>query len=64
MFFESWQDFFYMGGYGFYIWLSYGISFAALLGLALQGIMSKRNLIKEIKREQQRELRQQQAKTN
>ena len=26
MFFQSWSDFINMGGYGFYVWLSYGIS--------------------------------------
>ncbi|MDP8101568.1 heme exporter protein CcmD [Phocoenobacter atlanticus] len=62
MFFQSWSDFFNMGGYGFYIWLAYGISFVALLGLAIQGMMSKKSLIKEIQREQQRKKRQQQIK--
>ncbi len=64
MFFQSWQDFFNMGGYGFYVWLAYGISFVVLLGLAIQGIISKKSLMREIKREQQREKRLQQAKTN
>lgn len=28
--FNSISDFFAMGGYGFYVWLAYGISFAAI----------------------------------
>jgi heme exporter protein D len=26
----SWGDFFHMGGYGFYVWGSYAVTFAAL----------------------------------
>ncbi|MDP8033527.1 heme exporter protein CcmD [Pasteurella atlantica] len=59
MFFQSWSDFFNMGGYGFYVWLAYGISFVAILVLGLQSISSKKALFKEIKREQQRKQRQQ-----
>lgn len=54
MFFESVSDFLNMGGYGFYVWLSYGLSFLSIIGLVIQSIISKKNLIKEIKREQQR----------
>ncbi|MDP8163306.1 heme exporter protein CcmD [Pasteurella skyensis] len=59
MFFQSWSDFFNMGGYGFYVWLAYGISFLAILVLGLQSIISKKTLFKEIKREQERKQRQQ-----
>lgn len=31
--FASFSDFFAMGNYGFYVWLSYGISFLAMGGL-------------------------------
>ena len=31
MFFQSWSDFINMGGYGFYVWLSYGISLVAMI---------------------------------
>ena len=27
----SWSDFLHMGGYGFYVWGSYAVTFAALL---------------------------------
>ncbi len=62
MFFQSWNDFFNMGGYGFYVWLAYGISFVVILVLGFQNISSKKALFKEIKREQQRKQRQQQIK--
>lgn len=63
MFFESVSDFLNMGGYGFYVWLSYGVSFLAIVGLILQGVMSKKKLINEIKREQQRAQYEQNRRT-
>ncbi|MFZ7304616.1 heme exporter protein CcmD [Avibacterium avium] len=63
MFFESVSDFLNMGGYGFYVWLSYGVSFLAITGLILQGVMSKKKLINEIKREQQRAQYEQNRRT-
>ncbi|WP_249960779.1 heme exporter protein CcmD [Histophilus somni] len=58
MFFQSWSDFFYMGGHGLYVWLSYGISFLAIVGLGLQNIYLRKALFKEIQREQLRSVRQ------
>ena len=57
MFFESWQDFLKMGGYGFYVWLSYGISFAAIVILAIQSYRDKSAVLREVRREQAREQR-------
>jgi heme exporter protein ccmD len=57
MFFESWQDFLQMGGYGFYVWLSYGISFAAIVILAIQSYRDKSAVLREVRREQAREQR-------
>ena len=57
MFFESWQDFLQMGGYGFYVWLSYGISFAAIVVLAIQSYRDKNAVLREVRREQAREQR-------
>ena len=57
MFFESWQDFLQMGGYGFYVWLSYGISFAAIVILAIQSYRDKGAVLREVRREQAREQR-------
>tara|TARA_R110002073_G_scaffold288195_1_gene452927 strand:- start:554 stop:751 length:198 start_codon:yes stop_codon:yes gene_type:complete len=28
----SWSEFFAMGGYGFYVWGSYGVAFACVVG--------------------------------
>ena len=57
MFFESWQDFLQMGGYGFYVWLSYGISFAAIVILAIQSYRDKSAVLREVRREHAREQR-------
>lgn len=57
MFFESWSDFFHMGGYGFYVWLSYGISLAAIVILIIQSYRGKNAVLREVRREQAREQR-------
>ena len=61
MFFQSWSDFIHMGGYGFYVWLSYGLSFIAIVALIIQSLMGKSAVLKSVKREQQRESRLQQV---
>lgn len=62
MFFESWSELLNMGGYGFYVWLSYGLSLLAIVVLIVQSLAGKSAVIKSIKREQQREARLQQMK--
>ena len=42
MFIQSWSDFINMGGYGFYVWLSYGISLVAMIILAIQSVKGDR----------------------
>ena len=61
MFFQSWSDFINMGGYGFYVWLSYSISFVAMIILAIQSVKGRKTVLKEVLREQQRETRLNQA---
>ncbi|WP_040975456.1 heme exporter protein CcmD [Necropsobacter massiliensis] len=63
MFFQSVNDFIRMGGYGFYVWLAYGISFFVILALIIQSAAGKNALFKDIKRQQQREQRRQSANT-
>lgn len=57
MFFQSWRDFWDMGGYGFYVWLSYGISFMVILGLIVLSYKGKKVILRDIQREQVREAR-------
>lgn len=61
MFFQSWSDLIHMGGYGFYVWLSYGLSFIAIVALIIQSLVGKSAVLKSVKREQQRESRLQQV---
>ncbi|MGQ0287003.1 heme exporter protein CcmD [Pasteurellaceae bacterium 22721_9_1] len=63
MFFETWADFLDMGGYGFYVWLSYGISFVAIAFLAVQSYRGKNAILREVRREQAREQRLQSNKS-
>ena len=35
----SWSDFFHMGGYGLYVWGSYGVTFAVL---AIEAVQAQR----------------------
>ncbi|EGY33201.1 heme exporter protein CcmD [Aggregatibacter actinomycetemcomitans] len=62
MFFQSWGEFINMGGYGFYVWLSYGLSLLVIGVLIVQSLAGKSAVLKSIKREQQRETRLQQLK--
>ncbi len=55
MHFESLSDFFAMGGYGFYVWLSYGVTFALLITLTVVSVRGRRNLINQIRSKQARE---------
>ncbi|WP_273402963.1 heme exporter protein CcmD [Actinobacillus porcinus] len=57
MFFQSWSDFWNMGGYGFYVWLSYGISLVVILGLIMSSYKGKNTVLREVQREQAREER-------
>ena len=61
MFFQTWNDFFNMGGYGFYVWLSYGISLVAIVALIVQTIKQHKTVLESVLREAQREVRLQQA---
>ena len=61
MFFQTWSDFFNMGGYGFYVWLSYGISLVAIVALLVQTIKQHKTVLQSVLREAQREVRLQQA---
>lgn len=61
MFFQTWSDFLDMGGYGFYVWLSYGISLVAVIALIVQSVKQRKAVLKQVLREEQREARLQQA---
>lgn len=62
MYFDSLMDFFAMGGYGFYVWLAYGLSFMVLLVVGVQSYRAKQQVLAEVNKQQQREQRLQTMK--
>jgi heme exporter protein D len=55
--FDSWADFWAMGGYAFYVWLSFVISFLALALLLLDSSLTKQKLFKQVVTEVARKAR-------
>jgi heme exporter protein D len=54
MIFASWQDFLHMGGYAFYVWLSFGLSLFVLSTVMFAPLLRHRRLLKDIERQQRR----------
>jgi len=50
-------DFINMGGYAFYVWLSFGVTFAAMAIIAIQSLIKHRNLLKQVVVEKERKAR-------
>jgi len=48
------KEFFHMGGYGFYVWTSYGLALLVLLANLLSPILLKKKLLRELARREQR----------
>ncbi len=59
--FDSISAFFDMGGYGFYVWLSYGVSISALALLIFSSINSHKKIKQQIVQRQKRETKLRQA---
>ncbi|GIU01763.1 heme exporter protein CcmD [Shewanella algidipiscicola] len=55
--FDSLTDFLNMGGYAFYVWLSYGITVFSLATLIFFSVRQKRKILIEISKKMQREER-------
>ncbi len=55
--FESFAEFLNMGGYAFYVWLSFGVTFVAMALIAIQSFIKHRNLMKQVVVEQERKAR-------
>lgn len=60
--FDSFSAFLNMGGYGFYVWLSFGVSTALILALIFNSIMGHKQVIKNIALRQQREAKLRQVR--
>ena len=50
--FASIADFLSMNGHGVYVWIAYGISFAAMAALAVQPGLRRRRMQRELARQQ------------
>ncbi len=53
--FDSLADFFKMGGYAFYVWLAYGVTFFSLGTLVISSLRQKRKVLNDIAKKIQRE---------
>lgn len=64
MYFDSFAELVYMAGHGPYVWMSYGISLAVLLGLYIQPLHKKNKILKGIKLRQRFEQNEKQQENN
>ncbi|ENC9555025.1 heme exporter protein CcmD [Aeromonas hydrophila] len=61
MHFASFSDFLAMGGYAFYVWLSFGLTLLCLVGIVISTRMKTRVLLGELRNKQAREARRKAA---
>lgn len=62
--FDSISDFFNMGGYAFFVWLAYGVSFSSLAVLIIMSARRKRKVLTEIAAKMAREARLKESRGN
>lgn len=55
--FSSWQAFFDMGGYAFYVWLSVAVTLISLVALVAHTALQRRYILADVSRRQAREKR-------
>lgn len=51
----NWSEFFNMGGYAFFVWTSYGLTFIVLVANIISPIVQRKKVIARIKRAIKRE---------
>lgn len=61
MHFSSFYEFLQMGGYAFYVWLAYAITFGGMLWIVLSAYFMRGKLCREIQNKAAREQRMKQA---
>ena len=61
MHFASFSDFMAMGGYAFYVWLSFGLTLVCLVGIIISTRIKTRSLLAELRSKQAREARRKAA---
>ena len=60
--FDSLSAFFDMGGYGFFVWLSFAVTAIAMLAIWFESRLARKRVVKQIIQEQARKQRIQSAK--
>ncbi|WP_368484972.1 heme exporter protein CcmD [Pseudoalteromonas sp. SD03] len=55
--FDSFSDFIAMGGYGFYVWLSFGTCALILLGILFSSLRDKKQILASVELQIARETR-------
>lgn len=51
----NWSEFFDMGGYAFFVWTSYGLTFIVVVANIISPILQRKKVIARIKRAIKRE---------
>ncbi|MBY5994300.1 heme exporter protein CcmD [Ferrimonas balearica] len=62
--FASLGEFLNMGGYAFYVWLSYGVGALALIALIVNSARKRKTVLNNIAKKQAREERLRQHRSN
>jgi len=62
--FDSFSSFLSMGGYAFYVWLSFGVTAGAMVLLVLQSYLQHKSLLNTVVVEQARKARVKKARDN
>ncbi|MBH0025674.1 heme exporter protein CcmD [Pseudoalteromonas sp. SWN29] len=60
--FDSFSDFIAMGGYGFYVWLSFGTCVLILLGILVNSLRDTKRIMASVEQQIIREARIKKAK--
>ncbi|CAM4074201.1 heme exporter protein CcmD [Pseudoalteromonas sp. SG43-7] len=55
--FDSFSDFIAMGGYGFYVWLSFGSCALILLGILVSSFNDTKRIMASVQQQAEREAR-------
>ena len=55
MAFDTLNDFFAMGGHAIYVWTSWGLTLALLVGLVVHAFQERRQLMRQLQRQARRE---------
>ncbi len=55
--FESWQAFWQMGGYAFYVWSAFGVCALAMLAIVVDSFLAHKRLLTALASEQARQQR-------